>query len=348
MNPLIEKSDAEEIVKCIPYEKLEKKVILITGANGFLASAIIGLLIHLNKYHLINKCTIIALCRNRMKAEKKFKDYLGDKNFFLCIQNVEDKILLKSQVDFIVHAASNAVTAGFEKAPVDVLQANIIGTYNLLEFARTKQLNGFLFFSSGSVYGEATNKCSIISEEDYFGLDFGNYRNCYAEGKRAGEALCNAYWHQYNIPAKIVRISHTYGPGINLDDGRVFSDFVKYICQNKALLIKGSGKDIRPFCYISDAIIAFFLVLLEGRNGEVYNMANSKETVTIHELAEKLVYEAFPERRLEIKYKNKVSNNDVKKIEINIDKLLNLGWNPKIDIVEGFQRTVRSFEEKMI
>ncbi len=348
MISLIENTDAEEIIQSIPYEKLENKVILITGANGFLASSIVGVLTYINDFYLKNKCTIIALCRNRIKAETKFRDYLNNENFILCVQNVEDKVSLDYRVDYIIHAASGAVTSGFSKAPVDILQANIIGTYNLLEFAKTNKLQGFLFFSSGAVYGKATDECDIISEEDYFNLDFRSYQNCYAEGKRAGEALCNAYWHQYGIPAKVVRISHTYGPGINLDDGRIFSDFVKNICQGKKLLIKGSGNDVRPFCYITDAIVAFFLILLHGENGEVYNMANNKETVTIRELAEILIYEAFPERKLGIVCNNGLQNVDCKKTRININKLLNLGWNPTVDIVEGFRRTVRSFEGRIL
>lgn len=337
-------NDIHEIICKIEYQKLEDKVFLITGANGFLASNIVDVLMYLNNFLLKKGCKVIALCRNEKKAKYRFQKYLHSVYFELLRQSVEEKIVFSGKVDYILHAASNAVTSDFNVIPADVLNANIIGTYNLLNLSREKPVESFLFFSSGAVYGEIPEYQEEINEECVFPLNFYSPNNCYAEGKRAGEALCKAYWQQYNVPVKIIRISHTYGPGINLNDGRVFSDFVSKICEKEDIIIKGSGNDVRPFCYITDAVIAFFLVLLNGVNGEIYNMANNTETVTIRELAEKLVYEAFPERNLKIKYNNLHPARSMKKTKININKLLNLGWNPEIDIVEGFKRTVKSFE----
>lgn len=337
--------DIKEIINKISYQKLEDKVCLITGANGFLASSIIDVLMYLNEYYLDKKCTVIALCRDKEKAKLKLEKYLSKSYFKLFIQSVEEKINFYGKLHYIIHAASSAVTSDFDIIPADVLNANVIGTYNLLELGREKGIESFLFFSSGAVYGEIPKETEEINEESVFALDFKTTKNCYAEGKRAGEALCRAYWEQYEIPAKAVRISHTYGPGINLNDGRVFSDFVSKICNRKNLVIKGEGNDVRPFCYITDAIVAFFLILFNGENGGVYNMANNKETVTIRELAEKLVYEAFPERGLGIECKNLAQNVCNKKVKVNTDKLIELGWSPQIDIIEGFRRTVKNYEE---
>ena len=207
-------------------------------------------------------------------------------------------------------------------------------------------MKGFLFLSSGAVYGEISDEIIEVKENDCFILNYVETRNCYAEGKRAGEAFCIAYWKQYKIPSKIVRISHTYGPGINLNDGRVFSDFVNSICKGENLVIRGSGNDVRPFCYISDAMKAFFLILFHGKCGEAYNMANRKETWTIKELAYKLTEQAFKSRGLNVKCKTPGSVIYINKPMVNTDKLENLGWFPQVDVIEGFQRTVRSFEEK--
>lgn len=341
---MVMEEDIRKIADAISYQNIENKVFLIAGANGFLASSMVHTLMYLNRYYLTKKCTVVALCRNKEKAEAIFREYLQDQCFHLCIQGVEEEIRVPQQADYIIHAASSSSTSDFKAIPAEILKANVIGTYNLLEFAHKAKVKGFLYFSSGAVYGEAAASGTDIKEDDYFPLDFLSVGSCYAEGKRAGEAFCKAYWKQYGIPAKIIRISHTYGPGIDLNDGHVYSDFIKNICDNKPLFIKGSGSDVRAFCYITDAAIAFFRVLFYGKGGEAYNMANCKETVTIRELAERLVCEAFPERGLNILCSN--SGSEVKKAIINVDKLKKLNWEPQVDIVEGFRRTVKSFEER--
>lgn len=346
MNSIIEE-DLRMIIDRIPYQKLENKVFLITGASGFLASVIVNVLMYLNDHYFSRKSTVIALCRSKEKAERKFGEFLKHSYFKLYVQGVEDKLQIDNNVNYIIHAASRAVTSDFKRVPIDILSANIVGVYNLLKLAYNMKSESFLFFSSGAVYGELPGNINDVEEKDYFPLNYLATENCYAEAKRAGEALCRAYWEQYGVPTKIVRISHTYGPGINLADGRVFSDFVDKICKNQNLVIKGSGNDVRPFCYITDAVVAFFLILLNGGNGEVYNMANNKETVTIRELAETLVNKAFPERNIRIEGKNLTQSMNSGKIKINTDKLMRLGWNPEIDIIEGFRRTVKSFEESV-
>lgn len=340
----VRKEDIELIIRRIPYEYCEGKTFLIAGANGFIASYVIDTLMYLNEYYLKNKCTVIALCRNREKAERCFAEWITKREFVLQIQRVEDHMPDAMKADYIMHAASCSSTRMFKIAPVDILSANILGTYNLLEFAKKSGTESFLYFSSGAIYGEIKNtQIKEIKEDDLFPLDFRATENCYAEGKRAGEALCVAYWEQYGVPAKSIRISHTYGPGIDLNDGHVYSDFVKSVCFDEKLKINGTGTDSRPFCYIVDAVVAFFLVLLKGAPGEVYNMANGNENWSIRELAEKLVKEGFPERKLEIEQK-KVSNVQSEKLQINTEKLEKLGWAPEINVVDGFRRTVESFE----
>ncbi|MDE6887469.1 MAG: NAD-dependent epimerase/dehydratase family protein [Eubacterium sp.] len=333
--------DLKYIIDRIPYEMCEGKVFLIAGANGFLASYMVDTLMYLDKNVLQKGCRVIALCRNRIKAEKRFAKWLQERNFILHIQSVEEKVPDFLEADYIVHAASSSATRMFQKIPADILKANILGAYHLLEFAKMKKATGFLFFSSGAVYGNAEQKCTSIKEEDAFALHFNLTKNCYAEGKRAAEALCRSYFKQYGVPVKIVRIGHTYGPGIDLQDGHIYSDLTAQIIQKKALTILNGGA-VRSFCYVADAVIAFFLILIKGICGESYNMTNVKETLSMQELALKLAHEAFPDRKLAVVCKNESSM--VPKIGLNITKLSELGWKPEIDVVKGFRRTVQSFE----
>lgn len=340
----VREEDIKYVINRIPYRECENKVFLITGANGFLASYMVDTLMFLNQRFLEMKCTVIALCRNQKKAEKRFKEWLENENFILCIQCVEEPISDSISVDYIIHAASNSASVSARTIPADILRANIIGTYNLLEFARDRKVKSFLFFSSGAVYGNVTQGTDELKETDFFPLNFNTAENCYAEGKRAGEALCKAYFEQYSVPSKIVRIGHTYGPGIDLQDGHVYSDFVSKLIRRENLTVH-NGSAVRPFCYVSDAIAAFFKILLEGENGEVYNMVNKEETISVYELAARLVEEAFPERKLKVECK--IKNVNTEKVIVNTDKLVGLGWSPQIGVVEGFRRTVNSFEEEI-
>ncbi len=340
----VREEDLKYIISRISYKQCEGKTFLVTGANGFLASYMVDTLMYLNLHYLEKKCKVIALCRNRKKAEVRFKEWLFCENFLLYVQNVEKPVADSLEADYVVHAASSSATSDFNKIPADVLKTNILGTYHLLEFAKNKKAQGFLFFSSGAAYGNVSAGLSNVKETDLFLLDFNAAENCYAEGKRSGEALCRAYYCQYGVPARIVRIGHTYGPGIDLNDGHVYSDFAARIIRNENLPVKNADV-VRPFCYVSDAVIAFFLILLEGENGEVYNMVNKKETVSIYELASKLAEKAFPEKGLKVECEKKESN--VQKTTMSVDKLEALGWYPEIGITEGFKRTVRSFEEEV-
>lgn len=339
----IVKEDLENIVSRIPYQDCEGKTFLITGASGFLAKYVVMTLMYLNANVLKEKCTVIALCRNEVKARSVFREYLEDANFILCIQSVEEPLPTYEKIDYILHAASSTITSTFEEHAAEILNANVAGTLNLLNLARLNKVKKFLFFSSGAVYGDIPKEILEIKEEDYFLLDFLNLNNCYAEGKRAGETLCRAYWMQFGVPTVSVRISHTYGPGIDIDDGHVFSDFIKSVLEHTNFVIKGDGKAVRPFCYVSDAVTAFFILLFRGKNGDAYNMANCEETYTIKELADKLASEVFAEKRLSVVGEH-IYSGTVEKCRVNTAKLEELGWKALINVEDGFKRTVESFK----
>lgn len=163
-----------------------------------------------------------------------------------------------------------------------------------------------------------------------------------------GETLCVSYHHQFNVPTKIVRPFHTYGPGMQLNDGRVFADFVSDIVHNKDIIMKSDGSAIRAFCYLADAIVGFFIVLLQGENGEAYNVGNPYGEISIKELANTLI-NLFPEKMLRVIEIQKTDDNSYLKSNINrncpdISKIENLGWSPKYAVSEGFIRTILSYK----
>ena len=161
-----------------------------------------------------------------------------------------------------------------------------------------------------------------------------------------GENICVSYFTQYGVKAKIVRPFHTYGPGMLLDDGRVFADLVSNIVNKQNITLNSDGSARRAFCYLTDATIGFLTVLLNGEEGAVYNVGNPDEEHSILDLANILV-NLYPEFNLEV-ILNKPSNTDYLKSSItrnspNIDKIKKLNWIPTTTVQEGFKRTVSSF-----
>ena len=222
---------------------------------------------------------------------------------------------------------------------------NVFGTYHLLEHVRNNKSNCFLFISSPDVYGD-TSEINSISESDFGYLDPLASRSCYGESKRMGEALCAAWLNQKNTPVKIVRPFHVYGPGMNLDDGRVFSDFVSNVVNKQNILIKGQGIEQRTFCYLADAVLAIFVVLFSGEVGEAYNIGNDKCEIQIKELAQLLV-RLFPQYKLSVAFDKPKDNRYLKSPNRrgypDTTKIKQLNWTPQYSLEEGFKRTIRSF-----
>lgn len=339
MNRIIEE-DVENIIENLSIENCKGKTFLITGATGAIARYFVYTLLELNKKYADVQCKVIALCRNREKAEELFKEY-KDSKLILFFQSVEEKILYKGKIDYIIHAAGNSATRLFYSNPVETSCANLTGTINLLELARERKVESFLFFSSGAIYGDEEQICTDMQEEEYYAINSLDIGNCYALSKKMAENLCVSFCSEFGVPAKIVRIAHTYGPGIDLEDGHVYSDFVKAILNNENIVIHGSGTEKRAFCYITDAVKAFFLILFFGKSGEAYNMANNTQFMSIKNLAEYL-FQGMNIKKDVLIIGEKGDENISKQVSICSDKLEKLGWKPCIDVMEGFKRTVES------
>lgn len=329
----------------LPWEKFNNKTLLISGANGFIPSYLIKFLLYANDKRK-TQLKIIGIARNKKRAEKRFREYSRRNDFKLIFQDISDPIKIKREINFLVHAASQASPKYYNVDPVGTLKANTLGTYNLLELSRKNPVESFLFISAGEVYG-INNQIAKTNETSYGYLNPMDVRSCYAESKRISETMCVAYHHQYQVPAKIVRLYHTYGPDILLDDGRVFADFVSNIINNENIIMKSEGKTVRSFCYIADAISGFLTVLLKGRNAQAYNLANEKATISIRTLAETLV-NLYPQKKLRVVIRKRDKEDQYLESKIMVNKpdtakLTALNWKPHFGIKDGFRRTIESF-----
>lgn len=328
----------------IQWEKFNNKTVAISGPYGMLASYIVFMLIFLNTKGI--KVKILALGRNSEKAKFRFGEYVDAPYFRFIETDICEKIQVDDEkIDYFIHAASLASSQYYKTNPVEVLLPNSVGTYHLLELARQHPCSGFLFISSGEIYGKLEGE--IVEDKGGF-LDPMDIRSCYGESKRMGENMCVCYQQQYNIPVKIARCGHIYGPGLDLiNDQRVFAEFVSNVVKGQDIKMKSDGEAIRTFCYISDATEAFFKILVDAPSPNSYNVANDECTISILNLA-KMLTKFNLDRDLKVireqPDQNYLQNVNVKHPKWNVEKLKALGWNPKFNLEDGFRRTIESFK----
>lgn len=328
------------------WEKFRNKTVLVTGAYGMLPAYMVYMLIYLNEIDETFQTQIVALARNKDKLVKRFGSYVEKPYFHCYIADVCEPIHYEEPIHYIIHGASPASSQYYSTNPVGVLMPNVLGTYYTLELAKEKQVDGYLYFSSGEIYGKIEKERIYETDDGY--MDPADVRSCYGEGKRVGETMCKCYSHQFHIPTCMVRPSHTYGPTMDINnDSRVFSEFVGNIARNQDIAIKSDGLASRNFCYIADATLGYFMILLSHGMGEAYNVANEAGKITIRELAE-LLCNMFPEKHLKAIYQKHdadyLENQHKVHSMQSTEKLKKLGWRPAFGIEEGFKRTIESFE----
>lgn len=326
----------------IQWDKLKNKNVLITGATGMLASYIGFFLIYLNNKLNLN-IKLVFLARNK----KKLIDIYGNalENINCLEQDVCSSIEFHEDINYIIHAAGNASPFYIVNDPVGVIDANVQGTKNILEFARFANPENIVFTSTREVYGDCKDK-KIITENDMGVIDPMISRSCYPESKRLAESMFMAYHKKHNIKFNILRIAHCYGPGMQVEgDGRVMADFLNDALNKQEIFLKSSGEAERAFCYITDAVSGIFRVLLQGENTNVYNLSNENEPIRIIDLA-KLI-QKISKNGKDVKIISEKDNSgytNYHRTALCTEKIKKLGWREYVKLEDGLIRTLKSFE----
>ncbi len=254
--------------------RFEGTTVLVAGGYGFIGKYLVNTLLYLNQNYFSKPCRVIVIDG---KVNTDIPEFITTENLKVIQSDISEVLSLGEKVDFIIHSASIASPIVYRKYPLQTILVNVYGTKNLLDIAKSDNAKGFLYLSSSEIYGDPPPE-KIPTKENYRGnVSCTGPRASYDESKRVGETLCMTYFRQFGLPVNIARPFNVYGPGIKPNDGRVVSDIVSGAITNKEIVLYSDGKPTRSFCYISDAIIGFFRILLSDYKGEEFNVGNDKE-----------------------------------------------------------------------
>ena len=307
--------------------------IVITGGSGFVGSYLCEKLI--NDGH-----KIIVIDNLLTGSRENINDLLDNENFSFIEHDVQDHIEIEDKVDYVLHFASAASPKAYTEHPVNTLKAGSVGTINTLGLAK-KHSAEYLLASTSEVYGDP-----LISpqNEEYWGnVNPNGERSMYDEAKRFAEAAVATYSRSYGLKTKIVRIFNTYGPRMQLNDGRVVTNFIVQALRNENITIYGDGTQTRSFSYVEDTV-AGIISLMNSTEYDVFNIGNPNE-MTIGQLAEKII--KLTDSTSEIKYLE-LPNDDPKQRKPDITKAkTKLNWEPKVNLDEGLAKTITWVEEQL-
>lgn len=304
----------------------------------------------LMKENEINKAniTIIGIVRNIENAKKIFEKYLENGYLKLIEHNIMEPIKEKvKNIDYIIHAASNAHPKAFTTEPIETLLGNINGTKNMLDLAKESEIERFIYISSGEIYGENLDNIEGFEEEYRGYINNLSFRSCYPIGKVSAENLCVCYSKQYDIDTVIVRPCHIYGPTVTSKDSRVIAQFISNVLNNEDIIMKSDGKQYRSYCYVIDCITGLLTALIKGKRENAYNIANKESNITIKEMAELIANYENKKVIIEMPTRTEKSGyNVVQKSILKANKLENLGWKPKYNIKEGIKETIKILKDE--
>lgn len=332
------KEEIEEIMNNLGEisKSIEGKNVLVTGGAGFLGSWICEVLVE-------QGANVICLDNLVSGLKANISPLIDKDNFTFIRHDISQPISFDESLDIVMHLASRASPFEFEKYPIQILKANTLGIWVALGIAK-KHGARLLYTSTSEIYGAATE---IPTSEGYRGnVNPIGPRSCYDEAKRCGESYVIAYQMQHGLDTRIARIFNTYGPRMRAEGvyGRAIPRFIEQALSNKPITIFGDGTQTRSFCYVTDQIEGLLrLAFLEIVEGTVINIG-SEEEITILELAN--VIKELTESSSELHF-YPLPKDDPPRRKPKLSKAKEiLHWEPKIELKEGLERTIRYFKEK--
>lgn len=344
------------------FQRLSGKELLITGGAGFLGHYFVQSVLYWNGSQDKSKHIGLTLCDNYVR---------GVPAWLRELEGAEDLSLVKADItkvspqdlgtfNYIIHAASIASPTYYRKYPIETMDANVNGLRSLLEyFHKLKESKaetlGFLFFSSSEIYGDPSPE-NMPTPESYRGnVSCTGPRACYDEAKRYGETLCVNFAQQYGLPVRMARPFNNYGPGLKITDGRVIPDFAGCVFGGRDIVMLSDGSPRRTFCYVADAVVGYFKILVRGRSGEPYNIGVEEPEISMADLAERVAQlgrELFGYRGKVVRQasndRDYLIDNPSRRCPSITKARSELGYRPSIGLEEGLRRSLLWYNDNQI
>ena len=304
---------------------------LVAGGAGFLGS-------HLCKKLLSQGNKVICLDNLYTGDKSNLSEIIDLDEFIFLNQDIVDEININLPINGIYNLACPASPVHYQKDPIYTLRVCFEGALNLLKLANNLSVPIFQA-STSEIYGDPLQHPQKI---DYWGnVNPIGIRSCYDEGKRVAETLFFDYQRVFDTDIRVGRIFNTYGPNMDIDDGRVVSNFIVQALEGKPITIYGDGGQSRSFCYVDDLIEAFILMMSNGKKlSGPYNLGNPKE-FTVKDLAEKII--EMTDSSSEIVYLDLPSDDPTRRKPDILNTEKDLSWNPKVELEEGLELTIKYF-----
>jgi UDP-glucuronate decarboxylase len=339
--------------------QLAGKKVLLTGGAGFLGYYLVQAAVAWNRRAAVGERIEITVLDNYTRG---VPDWLARYSPSDGLSLVEHDIRLPLPADidhfeYVIHAAGIASPTYYRKYPIETMDANVTGLRLLLDrclAAREEglEVSGFLFFSSSEIYGDPPPE-HIPTPETYRGnVSCTGPRACYDESKRYGETLCVNFARQYDLPITMARPFNNYGPGLKITDRRVIPDLARDVLSGRDVVLLSDGSATRTFCYVADAVVGYFKVLVRGHAGEPYNIGTEEPEISVGELAERMVaiardrlgYEGAIVKRAsdEADY---LIDNPARRRPLIAKARTELGYEPTIDLDHGLERSLLWYAE---
>ncbi len=307
--------------------------VLVTGGAGFLGS-------HLCDHLLKNDHEVICMDNLITGNIENISHLSGNERFRFIKHDVTEYIFLPGKLDAVLHFASPASPVDYLEYPIQTLKVGSLGTHKALGLAKEKGAR-LLLASTSEVYGDPEVHPQT---EDYWGnVNPIGPRGVYDEAKRFAEAMTMAYHRYHGVETRIVRIFNTYGPRMRLNDGRVVPNFISQALSGKPITVYGDGSQTRSFCYYSDLVDGIYRLLTSevdtpvniGNPTEFSIMEFARKVIDLTGSASKIIYEELP-----------VDDPKVRRPNIGKAREL-LGWEPKIELDEGLNKTLEYFRSRV-
>lgn len=342
--------DAADVIRNLGdhVSRFAGRKILLTGAAGFLGSQFVHFFAALNDSgRLSTPCRVLAM-DNYLRGVPEWLTAAAGRPDIL----VERGDIIRQHefgaADFIIHAASVASPIFYRKHPIETMDANVIGLRNLLDHSVRHRPESFLFFSSSEIYGDP-DEANLPTGEDFRGfVSCTGPRACYDESKRYGETLCVNFQRVHGVPVKVARPFNNYGPGLGIDDRRVLPDFFRDVLSGRDIVLLSDGRATRTFCYISDAMTGYLLLLLSHHDGEAFNIGTDRPEISMEELASLVIEVSGSERRVIRQVSDDpeyLRDNPQRRCPDLTKARTLLGYAPRITLEEGLSRTLASYRD---